>query len=158
MAAPDSLALQDIHRVAVLGAGMMGPGIALQFARAGYDVTLWGLDPADVGRGQEAFERSLADLRARTILSARDARSARKHLRVETDLARAVADADFVSEAVPEVLELKQEIFERLDRETRPQAKHPYLPARESRPGTPADIGDSPVRAVRPCAAPCRRT
>jgi 3-hydroxybutyryl-CoA dehydrogenase len=122
MAAPDSLALQDIHRVAVLGAGMMGPGIALQFARAGHDVTLWGLDPADVGRGQEAFERNLADLRARTILSARDARSARKRLRVETDLARAVADADFVSEAVPEVLELKQEIFERLDRETRPQA------------------------------------
>jgi 3-hydroxybutyryl-CoA dehydrogenase len=122
MAATDSLAFPDIHRIAVLGAGMMGPGIALQFARAGYDVTLWGLDAADVGRGQEAFERSLADLRARGILSARDERSAGKRLRVDTDLARAVAHADFVSEAVPEALDLKQEILERLDCETRPPA------------------------------------
>ena len=115
-------ALEEVRTIAVLGAGMMGPGIALQFTRAGYDATLWGLDETDVQRGQEAYERSLADLRSRGIVSARDARAARKRLRVETDLSRAVAEADFVSEAVPEVLELKQEIFERLDRETRPQA------------------------------------
>ncbi len=122
MPATAIVALQDVHRVAVLGAGMMGPGIALQFARAGYEVALWGLDAGDVRRGLAAFERSLGELRARGILSARDARSTRKRLRVETDFARAVADADFVSEAVPETLDLKQEIFERLERETRPEA------------------------------------
>ena len=116
------VALEEIRQVAVLGAGMMGPGIALQFSRAGYEVTLWGLDDGDVQRGVTAYERSLADLRSRGILSARDARAARKRLHLDTDLSRAVAGADFVSEAVPETLELKQEVFERLDRETRPQA------------------------------------
>jgi 3-hydroxybutyryl-CoA dehydrogenase len=108
--------VEDVRKVAVLGTGMMGPGIALQFAKAGYAVALWGIDGDDLERGRAGFARALSDLTRRGIVSALDARAARRRLTVTCELERAVADADFVSEAVPETLELKQEVFSRLER------------------------------------------
>jgi 3-hydroxyacyl-CoA dehydrogenase len=112
--------LEDVRKVAVLGTGMMGPGIALQFAKAGYDVALWGIDEDDLVRGRAGFVRALADLTGRGVLSATDARAARGRLTLTRDLAEAVSGADFVSEAVPETLELKQAMFARLEGHARP--------------------------------------
>lgn len=114
--------VDDVRRVAVLGTGMMGPGIALQFARAGYGVAVWGLDPDDLDRGKSGFDRALSDLTTGRIVSTADARAARSRLKLTRDLAEAVDDADFVSEAVPETLELKQDLFARLERHARPDA------------------------------------
>ena len=114
--------LEDVRKVAVLGTGMMGPGIALQFAKAGYEVAVWGLDEDDLARGKKGFSRALADLTRRGVLSGPAARRTRGRLTLTCDLAAAVSDADFVSEAVPETLELKQEIFARLEPLARPDA------------------------------------
>ena len=114
--------LDDVKKVAVLGTGMMGPGIALRFAKAGYEVAVWGLDEDDLARGKRGFSRALAVLSRRGVLSGSAARATRGRLTLTRDLAGAVSDADFVSEAVPETLELKQEIFARLDGLTRPDA------------------------------------
>lgn len=114
--------VDDVRKVAVLGTGMMGPGIALQFARAGYGVALWGLDRDDLDRGKAGFDRALSDLTDARIVSAADACAARSRLRLTHDLAEAVGDADFVSEAVPETLELKQDVFARLERHARRDA------------------------------------
>lgn len=112
--------LEDVKKVAVLGTGMMGPGIALQFAKAGYEVSLWGLDEDDLARGRAGFGRALSDLTRARIVSAAEARAVRRRLTLTRDLAGAAAEADFVSEAVPETLELKQEIFARLEGYVRP--------------------------------------
>jgi len=114
--------VEDVRKVAVLGTGMMGPGIALQFAKAGYAVALWGLDGDDLARGKAGFARALSDLTRRGIVGAAEARAARRRLLLTRDLGEAVGDADFVSEAVPETLELKQEIFARLEELARPDA------------------------------------
>jgi 3-hydroxybutyryl-CoA dehydrogenase len=114
--------VEDVHKVAVLGTGMMGPGIALQFARAGYGVALWGLGEDDLARGRTGFDCALSDLTRGRIVSPAEARAARRRLKLTCDLADAVEDADFVSEAVPETLELKQDVFARLERHARPDA------------------------------------
>ena len=50
--------LQDIRKITVLGTGMMGPGIALLFARAGYKTALWGPDEDNARRGRQNLRRN----------------------------------------------------------------------------------------------------
>jgi len=96
------------ERVAVVGAGLMGHGIAQVFAEAGRRVAVWDPDPA--ARATVA-ERVGANLRA--IGHGQDAVA---HIAVHDSLESAVGDAEVVIEAAPEDLPLKQELFERLDR------------------------------------------
>ncbi len=89
----------SVRRVAVLGAGTMGSGIAALLAEHGFAVRI--ADPSP-----DARERALA----RVAKRAPDADVA-----AVADVEAAVADADLVIEAAPEVLELKQELFRRVD-------------------------------------------
>jgi len=107
---------QTIHRVAVLGAGTMGNGIAQVCAMAGYDVALH--DPQ-----AEAMERALNTIRAnlekgvdrgKVSLEMRDL--AMRSLRKAPTLADAVANADLVIEAAPESMDIKTAIFSEVDR------------------------------------------
>jgi 3-hydroxybutyryl-CoA dehydrogenase len=108
-------------QIAVIGAGLMGSGIAQVSAQAGYQVLL--RDVTD-----EALERGLAGIRtsyerfvAKGRLAAEDAEAALARISTTTDL-DAVGDADLVVEAVFEQLEVKQELFRALDRIARPGA------------------------------------
>jgi 3-hydroxybutyryl-CoA dehydrogenase len=101
-------------RVCVVGAGLMGHGIAQVFALQGASVTVH--DPAPDAL-RSAPERIAANLRALG-----EDPSAAAHVALEADLAAALAGADFVFEAAPEDLELKQALFERLDRAAPPAA------------------------------------
>jgi 3-hydroxybutyryl-CoA dehydrogenase len=90
-------------RIAVLGAGLMGHGIAQVFALAGHAVTIY--DPVAA---------SLDQVRAKIIANLRDLgddERAVEHVRPCTDLADAVREADFVVEAAPENLEIKRKLF-----------------------------------------------
>jgi 3-hydroxybutyryl-CoA dehydrogenase len=104
------------NRVAVLGAGTMGHGIAHVAAAAGCEVVLYDAiaGAADAGlaklRGNLDKGVQLGKLEA----AARDATLAR--VRVATELPAACADVDLVIEAVPEKLALKQELFAAVDR------------------------------------------
>lgn len=99
-------------KVAVIGAGIMGNGIAQVAAMAGHEVTLNDIDEAAIERGFAAIERSLARFLKSERLSAADADAVRARLARQVDLGTAVTGADVVIEAVSERLELKWEIFE----------------------------------------------
>lgn len=104
----------DIRRVAVLGAGSMGHGIAEVAAIAGYDVTLRDIKQEFVDDGLDNIEWSLNKLDEKgRIDESADAVFAR--VTGYTDLESAVEDADLVVEAVPEKMDLKRETFADVD-------------------------------------------
>ncbi len=103
-----------IERIAVIGAGQMGNGIAQVAATSGFEVVMIDINQEAVARGMAAIERALSKLVQKERLSQEDADAARARLSVSTDRSPC-AEADLVVEAVPEILSLKQSIFEDLD-------------------------------------------
>ena len=101
-------------RLAVIGAGLMGSGIAQVAAQAGWSVVLRDLDDAATGRGLAGIEKSLGKFASKGTISEADAADALSRITTTTDL-DAAADADVVVEAVFERLEVKQEVFRALD-------------------------------------------
>lgn len=102
---------RSISKLAVLGAGTMGRGIAHVAALSGYEITLYDVDPRALARAEESIEHLLEQGVARGRVEAEAAAAARQRLVLDTDLGAAVADADLVIEAVPEQLQLKLELF-----------------------------------------------
>ncbi len=98
-------------RIAVLGAGTMGAGIAQAAALAGSPVRLRDVSPEFLQRGLDAIVQSLAKGVEKGKVPAEAAAAARARVQPTTDLAAAVADADVVIEAVPESLDLKRRVF-----------------------------------------------
>lgn len=107
---------EDIRSIAVLGTGMMGPGIALLFAGAEYATTVWGRTDDSVGRGRRNFRRNTGDLVRAGVLTLEEASSIDARLKETTSLEAAVKAADLVVEAVAEDLDLKQSLFAELER------------------------------------------
>jgi 3-hydroxybutyryl-CoA dehydrogenase len=103
-----------IESVAVVGAGLMGSGIAESVAVAGIPVLLRDVDETSIGRAGEKIESSLARAVAGGKLDAAEARLARERIELTTDL-EAVAGADLVIEAVPEILDLKLDVMHAID-------------------------------------------
>jgi 3-hydroxybutyryl-CoA dehydrogenase len=99
-------------KIAVIGAGLMGHGIAQVFALAGHDVTI-----------TDSFVQNLETATARIAANLRDLgedESAAARVRACADLRDAVRDADYVVEAVSEDLALKQKLFAEVERHVRP--------------------------------------
>jgi 3-hydroxybutyryl-CoA dehydrogenase len=113
---------QTIHRVAVLGAGTMGNGIAQVCAMAGYVVALHDPQPEAMERAMNTIRTNLDKGVERGKISLDVAELALHSLRKAPELASAAADADLVIEAVPERMELKTAIFSELDRIAPPHA------------------------------------
>ncbi len=103
--------MSEIRRVAVLGAGTMGHGIAQVCAHAKMDVVLRDLDAAILARGMSHIEKSLAKLCEKGTLSAEERDAAFARIRAETDLGEAISGADLIVEAIPERMDLKIELF-----------------------------------------------
>jgi len=104
-----------VSTVMVVGAGLMGSGIAQVSAVAGHDVILRDIDAAALARGRSAIEASLTRFTAKGSISADDAESALARIVNTTDLDGA-AQADIVVEAIIEEVELKAALFAELDR------------------------------------------
>ena len=98
-------------QVAIIGAGSMGRGIAQVSALAGHDVVLRDIDDEIVAEGLEHIRKTLRDSVEGGHVSDEESAAALDRIEGTTALSAAVADADLVVEAVPESLELKQEIF-----------------------------------------------
>ncbi len=104
-----------IERVAVIGAGLMGFGVAVEFARFGYQVSTYNTSQASSKRAMAQAKEAL-DLMAETeLITSDEAVAALNRIRPTTDIAEAATGADFVHESVPEVMSLKKEVFARLD-------------------------------------------
>ncbi len=109
-------------KVAVLGAGTMGSGIAQVAAAAGYDVVLTDLETEALDRATEAIRLSLGRLVKAGKATADDTDRTMAAITMVTDLSEAAEDADLVIEAVPEVLELKRELLAEAVEVARPNA------------------------------------
>ncbi|MBT61173.1 MAG: 3-hydroxybutyryl-CoA dehydrogenase [Euryarchaeota archaeon] len=109
-----------IQKIAVIGAGQMGNGIAQVAACAGYDVVMVDIEQAYVERGVGAIEKSLAKLVSKERMTQEDSDASRARITTSTDRSEC-ADCDLVIEAVPEILDLKQSIFQELDRICKPE-------------------------------------
>jgi 3-hydroxybutyryl-CoA dehydrogenase len=107
--------VEAIRRVAVIGAGTMGRGIAHATAQAGYETTLFDAVSGVPERARVEIEATLEKGVARGKVTAAEKAATLDRIRLETDLARVVENADLVVEAVPEKLELKRDLFRALD-------------------------------------------
>ncbi|MFF0559005.1 3-hydroxyacyl-CoA dehydrogenase family protein [Streptomyces sp. NPDC020472] len=103
------------RKLAVIGAGLMGSGIAQVSAQAGWDVVLRDVTDAALTRGTDGIKASYDKFVAKGKLAAEDAEAALGRITATTEL-DAVADADVVVEAVFENLDVKHEIFRSLDK------------------------------------------
>ncbi|MCB9890807.1 MAG: 3-hydroxybutyryl-CoA dehydrogenase [Planctomycetes bacterium] len=106
-----------IERVAVIGGGTMGNGIAQVFAMHGASVQLVDVDDAAIARAKGAIDGSLGRLVKKEKMTADEASAVLSRIDGTTDFA-ATADRQLVVEAVPERLEVKKAVFEKLDRIT----------------------------------------
>jgi 3-hydroxybutyryl-CoA dehydrogenase len=106
----------DIQRVCVIGAGLMGYGIAVEYARFGYDVNIHNTK-AESSRTAMRQAREALDLMAETALISTDqADAAFMKIHPFTDIEQAADGSDFVIESVLEIMDLKKEVFALLDR------------------------------------------
>jgi 3-hydroxybutyryl-CoA dehydrogenase len=109
-----------IRTIAVVGAGLMGHGIAQVFALSGRDVLLTDARPEALPKARDGIARILDLFVAHDLATRGEADAALGRVRLEPGLAAAVGEADYVVEAVFEDVALKQSVFEELDRACRP--------------------------------------
>jgi len=112
----------EIERIAVLGAGNMGHGIAEVAALAGYDVTMRDINEEFVQNGYEQIEWSLDKLAEKDQISRDEADGALDRVTPVVELAEAVGDADVVIEAVPEKMDIKKEVYREVVEYAPPEA------------------------------------
>ncbi|ODR19192.1 3-hydroxyacyl-CoA dehydrogenase [Mycolicibacterium porcinum] len=105
----------SIKKVTVLGTGVLGSQIAFQSAFKGFTVTAYDINDKVLEAAKDRFGK-LADTYANEVPDASDgkAKDALSRLTLTSDLAAAVADADLVIEAIPEILDLKRETYQKL--------------------------------------------
>ncbi|MDE0360864.1 MAG: 3-hydroxyacyl-CoA dehydrogenase NAD-binding domain-containing protein, partial [Rhodospirillaceae bacterium] len=111
----------QIRRIAVIGAGTMGAGIAYSCLGAGYEVTVLDNDESGLARGQTTIKGLYEGGVARGKVSREKAEDGLGRLTTSQEYA-AVAEADLVIEAVFESMAVKREVFARLDRVCGPDA------------------------------------
>jgi 3-hydroxybutyryl-CoA dehydrogenase len=108
------LSIGHINTIAVLGAGTMGNGIAHVFARAGYKVILRDVEPRYLDRGMDTIAKNLDREIKKGKLQESEKGTVLARLVPVTDMS-AVANADFLVEAVPEKIEIKRHVLTEAD-------------------------------------------
>lgn len=108
-------------RLAVIGSGLMGSGIAQVSAQAGWQVTMRDIDDASLARGVAAIRESLTRFAAKGKITEEEAEATLGRITTTTEL-EAAADADVVVEAIFERIDAKHEVFRALDKICKPGA------------------------------------
>lgn len=106
---------EDVQHVAMIGAGTMGAGMGMCYAQAGYDVALYDVGSGQLAAALERIGNSQAVFVAEGVISAEEAEAARARISSTTDLAEALDGVQFVLEAAPERLALKQRLFREME-------------------------------------------
>jgi len=118
---PDDTPVREIRQAAVIGAGTMGGGIAMNFANAGIPVTI-------IETKQEALDKGLATIRKNYESTAKKGRISAEDVEKRTALIKStlsyddIKDADIVIEAVFEDMGIKEAVFKQLDQTMKPGA------------------------------------
>ena len=117
------MTVDDVRKVAVIGgAGLMGHGIALEFALAGFQVTVCDVDEDALNRGWDRIHESLQLLQQCGLAKPDTADLALGRIEAGTDVRAAVDEVDVVVESIDENLEQKRAVFRQLDEYCPPRA------------------------------------
>lgn len=108
----------ELTRIAVIGSGTMGHGIAQVAAQAGYEVSLHDVAEDLLDRARARIDDNLTKGVSRGKVTAEERESALSRIETTTNLERAVSRADLVIEAIVEDLSIKHELFRRLEQLT----------------------------------------
>ena len=118
---PDGTEPRPIAKVGVIGAGTMGGGISMNFLSAGIPVTIVEMAPEALDRGTDLMRKNYEASAAKGKLTAEQVEKAMGFLQPTLDFA-ALADCDLIIEAVYENMDVKKEVFARLDTIAKPGA------------------------------------
>ena len=107
-------------QVTVVGAGMMGPGIATSAALAGHSVVIVYRSQESADRAKETFGRNLSQLADGKLIDRTQAEAARQKFKLESDLARGLEGSRWIIESINEDLAAKQDLFKVIDEMAEP--------------------------------------
>ncbi|MEH6681512.1 MAG: 3-hydroxyacyl-CoA dehydrogenase NAD-binding domain-containing protein [Sediminicola sp.] len=111
-----------MKKIAVIGAGTMGNGIAHVFAQNGYQVTLLDVSPTNLEKALLTIAQNMERMVQKEVLSPHGKDKSLLNIQTGTDMEKGVSDVDLVVEAATENLEVKLEIFRSLDRNCKKEA------------------------------------
>ncbi len=109
------MTVDGIRQITVIGAGLMGHGIAQEFACAGYRVLMHDVTDEHLETARVQIEKNLNVLAENAVIEQKSIAPTLQRIQTATELSAVAENADFVVEAVTENLALKQQIFEELD-------------------------------------------
>jgi len=105
----------EIKKIGVIGAGLMGAGIAQVAAQSGHEVNLMDVETRFLEKGLSTIEKNLQRMAEKGKMTAGDAETIRSRIKVSLSLADTAKDVDVVIEAVIENMELKKAMYKELD-------------------------------------------
>lgn len=105
-----------IKNIAIIGSGVMGSSIAQSFAVSGYAVTLNDINEELLQKAKRRIFENLSVLVEEEGLDEQEKQRALANIDYKSDLEEAVLDADFIIEAIPEVIDWKWELYQKLER------------------------------------------
>lgn len=110
----------EVKIVTICGGGTIGPGVALAYAMAGFDVRLADIKQEPLDRAKVSIEKACQMMAEEEYLSKEQAEQAQQNMTYTTDVDGAIAAADFVQEAVPEVVGIKQDFYAHAEKVAQP--------------------------------------
>ena len=108
--------IMEIKNITVLGSGIMGHGIAQISAMAGYNVVLRDIEQKFLDKAMDKINWSLEKLVSKEKISKDERDKITTRIKPMVDLSNAVHDSDLVIEAVPEIMDLKKQVYRELDK------------------------------------------
>ncbi len=105
----------EIKKIGVIGAGLMGAGIAQVAAQAGYEVTLRDIEQPFVDKGLGTIDKNLERMAGKGKIDAGEAAAIRGRIKGTLSLEELAKDADVIIEAIIERMDLKKEVYKELD-------------------------------------------
>ena len=108
----------DIHRIACVGAGLIGQGWATLFSSKGFEVTLQDVSETILEKSMRGVRSNLIFLEANKLLKEGEANAALQKIKTSTRIDEAVCNADYVQESAPDHYDMKKQVFKELDAAT----------------------------------------
>ena len=111
----------EIKKICVLGAGLMGNGIAQVCAQAGYEVAMRDIEQRFIDGGMNTIRKNLARDVEKAKKTQADMDAILGRIKPTLDLKAAAADADLIVEVVIEVMDVKKKVYEELEKIVKPE-------------------------------------
>lgn len=104
-----------MKEITIIGCGTMGLSIGLAAAWTGINVTLVGMDEADLGRAQIGLQSKLNTMVKNDLIDVNEMQEIERIIKFTTSLEQAVTGSEFIFEVIPEQIELKRVLYEKLE-------------------------------------------